>query len=323
MRSSKVLLALALLAVAGEAHAQQTAQGYAVERFYPSAPGGGWFVMDTLDLHGTLGGAASATVGYSASPVLVTNGPQRLAVVSDDVFADLGFAVMFLDRFRFYLNFPMPLQVTGQSGVVGNYQYNAPNVTIGNNPDTIGDVRLGFDARLLGKPDGPIRFGAGAQLYLPSGNLFEYDTDNNYRGMIRLLLAGDIKAFTYAAQLGVHIRTRDDTPVPEAPQGSELLFGAAAGVRYPLFGQTFVVVGPEVYGATAFAAPFGGGTTAFEGLLGARIEGRADHVSQVRVKLGLGAGLNEHFGTPSWRIVFAVEMFAWDVVKTARPATPP
>src|SRR5260370_39812697 len=43
----------------------QHPQGFAVERFYPSAPGGGWFVMDALDLRGGLGGALALTTGYA------------------------------------------------------------------------------------------------------------------------------------------------------------------------------------------------------------------------------------------------------------------
>ncbi len=38
------------------ARAQLQAQGFAVERFYPSAPGGGWMVMDDLSMRGRFGG---------------------------------------------------------------------------------------------------------------------------------------------------------------------------------------------------------------------------------------------------------------------------
>ena len=45
---------------ASRSNAQRVPQGYAVERFYPSAPGAGWFVMDDVNLSGGLGGHALA-----------------------------------------------------------------------------------------------------------------------------------------------------------------------------------------------------------------------------------------------------------------------
>src|SRR5215471_173290 len=74
--------------------AQQQVQGFALERFYPSAPAGGWFVMDDLNMSGGLGGAVSFTSGYSRNPLQVknSNGSQQLAAASDEAFVDLGVA---------------------------------------------------------------------------------------------------------------------------------------------------------------------------------------------------------------------------------------
>src|SRR5215467_728709 len=72
--------------------AQQQAPGFALERFYPSAPGAGWFVMDDLNMSGGLGGAVSFIGGYSQKPLQVHNpaGTRQLSVVSDAAFADIG-----------------------------------------------------------------------------------------------------------------------------------------------------------------------------------------------------------------------------------------
>jgi hypothetical protein len=57
-RAALALAAAAFAAArAPAALAQQRAEGFAVERFYSAAPGGGWFVMDDLSLRGGLGGA--------------------------------------------------------------------------------------------------------------------------------------------------------------------------------------------------------------------------------------------------------------------------
>lgn len=315
-----LLAALAGLVWSGRASAQQPAQGFAVERFYPSAPGGGWFVMDDLNLRGGLGGAVAMTTGYARDPLRIADGSQRLNVVSDEAFADLGFAATY-DRWRLYLNFTMPVLVQGDAGTVGAYQfaaptvpgYGSPGVTLSSGPDILMDARLGFDARILGDAQGPFRLGAGAQLYVPSANEdpSEYVTDGTVRALGRVLFAGDVGAFTYAGQLGVHLRPRDDWPTPGAPQGSELLFGAAAGAKLPIFGNgsTALVVGPEVYGASAFRSLLSASGTALEGLLTTRVEGTGDDGPQIRVKLGAGAGLDPDFGAPEWRVVFGIEVF--------------
>src|ERR1700722_18964827 len=91
------------------ADAQQQPSGFAVERLYQSAPGGGWFVMDDLDISGRLGGAVSGTSGYERNPLVITGseGKQKLAVVSQEAFLDIGGSVTY-DRFRGYVNIPMP-----------------------------------------------------------------------------------------------------------------------------------------------------------------------------------------------------------------------
>src|SRR5215472_13891209 len=84
-------VSVAAAAWAPDAQAQQVeARGFAVERFVPSAPGGGWFVMDALDMRGGLGGAMAMTLSYAHNPleVATTDGTQHLAVVSKEAFAD-------------------------------------------------------------------------------------------------------------------------------------------------------------------------------------------------------------------------------------------
>jgi hypothetical protein len=326
-RARAIAAALATLAVAAAwaapAGAQQQAQGFALDRLYLSAPGAGWFVMDTLDMHGGLGGVMALTAGYAHDPLRVrtTDGSERLTVVSDEALADLGFAATY-DRFRAYLNFGMPLDVAGNGGVVGGYRFTAPNsgqpftpsgVNPATAPDAITDARIGFDARLLGCPYGPFRLGASAQLLVTSPNETpaEYETDGTFRAMGRLLFAGDVGRFGYAGQLGVHVRPLDAAPTPGSPQGSELLFGAAAGPRLAVGrGDAMaLVVGPEVFGETALRSFFGSNATGVEGMLSGRLEGRADDGPQLRVKAGVGGGLDARFGAPEWRMVIGVELF--------------
>ncbi len=307
--SCLLFLATLLISTAWPVHAeaQQQPQGFAVERFYPSAAGGAWFVMDDLDFDGGFGGAVAFTTGYSRKPLEIASpdGTRHLSLVSDEAFVDVSLAATY-HRYRVYLNFPMPLLVTGKSGTVGPYQLTAPAVDVGANPDSISDARVGFDMRLLGKPESSLRVGVGAQLIFPSGTRADYVTDGTYRGMVRFLAAGDVGHFAYAGQLGVHVRPIDDSPAPGSPNGNELLFGVSAGRTFSVGTGWAVVIGPEVYGETAFRSFFGG-ATGVEGLLTGRLEGPGDG-RRVRLKLGVGRGLDRHFGAPEWRIVFGVEL---------------
>jgi hypothetical protein len=313
---------LAAGALPSRADAQQPApaEGFAVERFYPSAPGAGWLVMDSLDMHGGFGGVMSLTGGYERSPLRIANGARDLAVVSDRAFADFGVAVTY-QRYRLYFNLDAPLVTQGESGTAGANQFTGPSLDLGQNPDTLSDARVGFDARLLGGPDSAFRLGAGAQVFIPNGDRFDYDTDASYRAMFRALFAGDVRWLTYAGQLGVHVRPLSDASIPQSPAGSELLFGVAAGAKFPVFrGIDRLVVGPEVFGATAFQSFFGGTRTALEALLTGRFEGPEDRIVHVRAKLGAGAGIDPRFGAPEWRVVFAVEVFGNRPDRAAAPA---
>jgi hypothetical protein len=296
------------------AEAQQPPQGFAVERFYPSAAAGGWFVMDDLNIDGGLGGAVAFTTGYSRKPLEVTSpdGTQRLSVVSNEAFVDVSLAATYR-RYRVYLDLPMPLLVTGTSGTIGPYQLSAPAVDVGTNPDTISDARVGFDMRLLGQPGRFFRVGVGAQLIIPSGTRDDYVTDGTFREMVRFLAAGDAGHFSYAGQVGLHIRPVGGSPAPGSPSGNELLFGLSAGRRFSVGPGWAVVIGPEVYGATAFHSFFGG-ATGVEGLVTGRLEGTGDG-RRLRLKLGAGRGLDPHFGAPEWRIVFGVELFGQQGLK--------
>jgi hypothetical protein len=158
-----------VLTVPARAPAQQQAQGFATERLYLSAPGAGWFVMDALDMRGGLGGAFSLTVGYARNAWHLSDGTQRIPIVSDQAVADIGAAVTY-DRWRLYLNFQMPLAIKGEGGTIGDHSFSGPSVDLGSNPDTLTDARIGVDMRILGASTSRFRLGAGAQLFVPNGN---------------------------------------------------------------------------------------------------------------------------------------------------------
>jgi OmpA-OmpF porin, OOP family len=301
-RTSRTWVLAGLLCALG-ARAQTPVEGFDAERFFPSAPGAGWFVMDSLDMQGRLGGVLSFSSRYARDPLRVGG----TAVVTDSAYGQVAGAVT-LGAWRFSASFDFPFAVKGRTVTIGGYGYTGPDVDLGSSPDTISDVRVGVDVRLFGEATGPLRLGLGAQLWIPSGRAEEYVTDGTYRGMVRVPFAGDVGWLTYAGHVGVHIRPRDDGGVPGAPRGSELLFGAAAGAKLPLGEASRAVLGPEVYGATAFNSFLKSETTSAEALLSGRWETNGETGTRLRVKLGAGLGLGSSFGTPAWRVVFAIEV---------------
>ncbi len=309
-----VVLAASLACLPASVLAQQPYPGFAVERLDLAAPGAGWLGLDSLDMHGALGGVMAFTLGYSHNPLQIRDGGTTLPAVSDQAFADIGLALTF-HRFRLWANFTSPLWITGQGGTVDGYTVTAPSVDPASHPDLISDVRLGIAARVLGEAVSAIRLGVSAELFVPNGNPTDDVTDGTFRAMFRVHVAGDFGHFTYAAHVGLHLRPLDTFPVPEAPQGSEFIAGLGAGARWTVGAQRdlAVIVGPEILGATALRAAFGGTSTALEALLGARIEGTRDAGMQLRFKLGAGAGLDPHFGAPDWRVLVGIEAFNRDL----------
>jgi hypothetical protein len=263
--------------------------------------------MDDLNIDGGWGATVAITSAYAHKPfeVVSPDGAQRVAVVSDEAFLDVGVATTYR-RFRAYVNFPIPLLITGQNGTVGSLELVAPDVTVGTNPDSIVDPRIGFDIRVFGEPRDALRLGIGAQFIFPSGRREDYVTDGTARAMVRLLAAGDRGTFSYAGQIGLHVRPLDDSPEPGGPTGNELLFGASAGRAFSVGTDWSAIIGPEVYGQTPFQSSTAG-NTGVETLVTTRFE-RVGTGRSFRLKIGIGAGLNQHGGAPQWRLVVGAEI---------------
>jgi outer membrane protein OmpA-like peptidoglycan-associated protein len=325
--SRRHLVSIAAFAVAmlgaSAAHAQTQVQGFSVERLYMSPAGGGWWVMDDLSMHEKIGGedsdgpvrglGLSINGGVAGNPLSVasSDGTQHLDVVHTLSFVDLGIVGEFFGNSRAYMNIGGPVAAHGDSGTIGGFSYTGPDYSASN--PALNDFRIGWDTRFLGKFNGPFRMGAGAQLYLPlDGNRGDYVTDKTVRAQGRLLFAGESKTFMWAGHLGVHVRPLDDE-LAGSPRGSELLFGVAAGPRFAMGdwqnngGFRSIIVGPEIFGATAFNKFLAKEETAAEVLLTARFEFGALQASIGRIKVGVGTALNQHFGAPEWRFVLGVD----------------
>ena len=283
---------LLLLAPAASAQAQR---GFVLDRFDPSERGSEWFVLDSLDLRGHVRPAAGVVGSWAYNPLVVydRDGNYVSSLVEHQVFVHPGASLVLWNRLRAAVSMPIALYQTGDPIVIGTKSYSPP-------ASAAGDLRISGDVRLLGEHGGPLTGALGAAVYLPTGSRENYTSDGYVRFMPRATVAGDISIFTYSARLGYHHRALTET-FERNPLGSELVFGAAAGVRVA---DRKLVVGPELYGSSILDSDSFGKRrgTPIEALLGAHYT-----VSDLRFGAGLGTGLTRGWGTPALRAFLSAE----------------
>jgi outer membrane protein OmpA-like peptidoglycan-associated protein len=291
------LVATASMLGAARAGAQVTATGFNLDQFSPSERGSEWFAEDSLDLRGDPGAAIGIVGELAVRPLVIYNpdGSTQSIPVHDSFILHPGASVNLFDRVRLGLDVPVAVYQSGTGGVVDGVSY--PAVTSGG----VGDLRISADVRLFGQYGDAFTLAAGTQLFIPSGNASRYLGDNSFHAVLpRALVAGQIGWFEYAAHLGFHYRGLDTT-VAGASVGSDVIFGASAGVK-ALEGH--LLVGPELYGSGGVTgSAFSTQNTPVELLLG----GHYLVGSSVRVGAGIAPGLTRAFGEPAVRYLAAVE----------------
>lgn len=294
LKLTPALLALGLLLQAAPASAQAQ-KGFVLDRFDPSERGSEWFVLDSLDLRGHLRPSAGVVGAWAYNPLVVydRDGNYVSSLVEHQVFVHPGASLVLWNRLRAAANMPIALYQTGDPIVIGTKSYAPPS-------SAAGDLRLSGDVRLFGEHGGPVTGALGVALYLPTGSREDYTSDGNVRFIPRATVAGDISIFTYSARVGYHHRALTET-FERNPLGSELVFGAAAGLRVA---DKKVVVGPELYGSSILDSDSFGKRrgTPIEALMGAHYT-----VSDFRFGAGLGTGLTRGWGTPALRAFLSAE----------------
>jgi OmpA-OmpF porin, OOP family len=305
-----------LTAGASSVYAQTTsvptpeAQGFALNRFEPSASGGEWFVHDTLDLRGEMRPAVGVVLDYGYKPYVLVNpdGSQNTSIITEQLFLHVGGSIVLFSRVRLGANVPVLMTQDGsETGGVVNGQR-----VVGATSGGIGDVRLDADLRLVGRYGGTFTLAVGGRLWLPTGDSTKYLGDNDVRVGPQLLAAGDIDAFVYAASMGIVYRG-NRSGFAGHPTGSESTFGAAIGVRTL---EKRLVIGPEIWASTVLAASFGARTTPLAVIVGAHYT-----AGDLRFGIGAGPGLSHAAGTSIFRAVASIEYvpaLAEVVIKTDR-----
>ncbi len=314
MKTARWLSAVVILVSSAgwvrEASAQQ--QGFALDQFDPSERGSDWFSVESLDLRGNLRPAIGVVMDGAYRPLVIyaPDGTVKESVVRNQVFAHVGGSLVLWDRLRLGFNLPVAVFQDGHDGVLDGVAFTAPATK-----PAVGDLRFGADLRIAGTYGEPFTLALGGRVYIPTGNRDEYVGDGAVRLDGRLEIAGDLDVFTYALRAGAEYRNLEAT-IGGSPIGSQMLFGAAIGLRF--LDKSFVI-GPEVYGSTVITngdAVFARQSTPVDGILGAHYTLARDF----RLGGGVGPGLTRGFGSPEVRWMASVE---WAPAYDEKPASPP
>jgi len=300
-RWSVIGFALGAWLVAGAAGAQEQA-GFASSAFAPSERGSRWFALDSLQIQGNGRLALGLVTDYSYRSVYhyAPEGDVAASIVRNQVTSNLGASIVIADRFRVGATVPLQLFADGRTAVINGVTHRpAEDVAVG-------DVRLALDARVLGAPGDAAVLAVGSELMLPSGSASAYTGDGKPRALPRLLFAGELGMFAYAARVGFLIRERNE-PWGDGHIGSGPVFGASAGAQLL---DKKLLVGPEIYGSTVTARDraFDKRTTPIEALLGAHY----DLGENLRVGAASGVGVTRGYGTPVFRAIVSLEWVPGD-----------
>ena len=278
-----------LLLLSASAHAQ--AQGFGLNRYNPSEAGSEWFAADTLDLRGHARPSVLVLGDWAHKPLVLydEDGDEEEAIVEDQLYLYVAASLNLWDRLRLSANMPFVPVSNGAEVTLNGADYD------GTQDSALGDLRLGLDLRLFGEYRSPISLAVGGQVFLPTGDPAAYTGDDGVRVRPRLMAAGELGVFAYAAELGFAYRAQDDG-FAGTPTGNEAFFAAAAGVRLA-DGQ--LLLGPELFGSTVVEGgeAFERRTTPVEIIFGGHYRFR----SGMSLGLGVGPGLTRGIGAPQVR----------------------
>ncbi|HVH47436.1 MAG TPA: hypothetical protein VM925_34110 [Labilithrix sp.] len=274
-------------------------RGYGANRFDPAEPGGDWYTTESLDLRGTLLPRAGIVYDWAYRPLRVdapSGGDHRVLV--DQMFVHARADLVVANLVRVGLGVPAVVYQHGDPPWPG-----APRAP--RQEQALGDLRIASDVRLFGAYGAAIHGAVGLVVHLPTGDRDAYAGDGMVRLAPRLLVAGSLRAFDWAARLGYHYRPLERVWEGRS-LGDDVTFAVSAGVKV----NDRFVLGPELHGAATATGPdaFGPRSIPVELLLGAR----ARLGNHFQAGTAIGGGVTTADGAPKMRLLAMFE-YAPDV----------
>jgi outer membrane protein OmpA-like peptidoglycan-associated protein len=287
----------------------QQAGTVSMNRFDASERGSEWFVNESLDLRGKVRPSAGIVFDGQYRTLAIYDSAGKLdgQILRNIGTLRAGGSLVLFDRLRIGLDLPMVVyQDSGDKcASAAGCAYRGVTYT---QPaqQALGDLRVGADVRLLGEYGSKFQLAAGLQVHFPTGSAVDYTSDNTVRFAPRVMAAGDLGPFVYAARIGFMLNRRN-VWVADTAWGHEANFSIAAGLRLG-----HLVVGPELWGSTVLASspptlnapsqPNTNAQIAVEGLLGAHYTAGA-----FRFGGGVATGLTRGLGEPMFRWLLNAE----------------
>src|SRR5690606_29897444 len=152
-----------------------------------------------------------------------TDGSHR-ALVEHQFAIHASSALVLADGIRLAASIPFYVSQGGSRVERFDGEYIGPD-----NAD-LGDLRLGLDARFLGKRDDMLRMAIGFRFWAPTGSAKNYTGDGDYKLEPRIDVAGTVRFVEWAARIGyLHRGLRRSFVL--TPIGDEVTFGIGGGVR--------------------------------------------------------------------------------------------
>ena len=312
VRHAGYVALVGLLLLAGAARGD----GFQLERYEPSAPGGWFFGVESPWYSSTRLFAAGLALDYGRNPLLggsyTADGhfDKVIAIVDHQLVGHLGVAVALFDRVQLSLSLPVVLDEGGTPGFNINNAQGA----------ALGDPRVGALARVWGQPEkDALSIHAGAFVWIPVGSSDKLAGDPGVRFMPELVLAGLLADhFRWALSGGLLLRnvTQVGAGGPASSVGSELDVRAAIGWSDS---ERRITVGPEAWFSTSVTGfdVNNSQSKSLEVLLGAQW----NIARIVQVGAAIGGGFVPTLGTPDVRVILTA---AWAPrFEEARPIVKP
>ena len=282
-----------LASLTGAASAQAVPTNVDLPKFNPSEAGDRFFGVPSPYAAGEATLHAMALLDYAREPLkLVRDNDESVGnVVSDQMFVHLGVNFALMNRFALSLNMPFAVVSSGDALNVGGVN------TIEPAGATLGDLRLGLRARLIGEYFDGFQLAVGGYMWLPTGGSDSYVSNGSVRGQPMLLLGGREDRFIWSLMAGPSFRAATD--IGNVQTGYQMNWGAGAGVL--LGDERAFQLGLETTGGVDVENP-GPRNTNAEALVGAKLR----VISPLEIGLGVGPGFTSGIGTPAFRGVFQI-----------------
>ena len=289
-RTAAIATVLSLASVAGQASAQEQAEGFALGRFHPAPAGDRMFGVQSPFAAGEQALHLMLLADYAQNPLVVRTdegNDDRGSIVDSQLLLHLNGSFALWNRITVNVDLPLALQA-GDAASVDGSSVAAPSGA------ALGDLRLGARVTLYGGYFDPFQIAIGGYVWLPTGDPDAYAGDGSVRGTPQLILGGMADRVVWSLAAGPELRSSKG--FVNVQQGTMLQWGG--GLGFLIGPERRLQVGPEVIGSVVLE-DVQKRTMNIEALLGGRYRIGDDF----EAGFGVGPGLSAGVGTPEFRVV--------------------